>query len=323
MKNKLISIIDCYVYNDNVKNLLIEKINFLKSIGRDILLISNSHIDKEIVEEVNFFLYDRNNPLFELDYSKYDAVDFYEYYDHFEVHDIVSNRQRHGLSVLINLFRSIKIAKSMGYDFFERHEVDDIMGEESKNNLKNLPLDNFYFINYRELDESDISFHYFMFNIDFFLKNVKEVNSEIDYNLNINDFEIKNKFYNVEQYLYNFLIKSDSFESNKENSIKKTFTDTKWNTSSTPQNFKNNKSNVIFNLYQVVNDKSRNVIYFKNNSNQNKNIRFKTNNMDKSFILNEQHWYYQPINNTYSVDVWIDDTYHNIVSDGESYIKFN
>jgi len=319
MNNKLISIIDCFIYNDNVKKLLVDKINLLKSIGRDVMLISNSVVDKEIVENVDFFLYDKNNNLFEYNYENYEGVDFYEYFEHFDVHNIISSKQPHGLSVLINIFRAVKMAKVLGYDFFERHEVDDVMGEDSIKFLKDLPLSNFYFVNERGDIKSDISFHYFMFEIDFFLKNIKRVRNENDYKLNIKDFDYTDNFYSVEQYFYNYLKVTDIHEDNLKNKIKDCFNDTFWNTSSTPENF---NFNMMFNLYKKNNDLENNVFFIKNNAQIEKNIVFRYGDIKDSITLKNNMWFYRFVPKEYSLDLWINDEYYNLVCDETSYINF-
>ncbi len=67
----------------------------------------------EFVNKVNYFFYDKRNQLFVEKYSKYDLVNYWTVYDGFKVSNYFPHSQNHGLSVLINLFRSVKIAKEL------------------------------------------------------------------------------------------------------------------------------------------------------------------------------------------------------------------
>jgi hypothetical protein len=176
--------------------------------------------------------------------------------DSLEIYEILPGLQRHGLSVMINLFRAIKFCEELGYTHFQRIEVDALMGEESINFMKKVPFlceeENkkclFYF------NEDDVSFHYFFSEIKYFLENINEIKTENDYIKYINENFGERKFKIVEQYLKHNLDKSISnvYSKNNEQMIKD-FPDTEWNTETSESNIQNVYNGCTTELYKVLN----------------------------------------------------------------------
>jgi hypothetical protein len=119
---KPIVIIDAFVTDKEEEGTLISFIDSIKTIGDDLLLMSNTTTSKEVQEKVDYFFYDKQNRLFAEEYSKYDYVNYWTSYDWFKVSNWFPHTQNHGLSVLISLFRSVKIAKELGYTHFYKME---------------------------------------------------------------------------------------------------------------------------------------------------------------------------------------------------------
>jgi hypothetical protein len=177
----------------------------------------------------------------------------------FRINEVTHGMQRHGLSVMINLFDSLKLAKSLGYDYFQRFEIDSIHGPEAMNFVNNVPLmlqengkEGLFYVNHYP-DSSDFSFHYFFCNIDLFLKSVKTIKSEKDYQDYLYEKFGSKKFMNVEEYLY------DNFEKNGfENLIIKPsgeqrvdFPDTLWNTETSMSNIDEKYKGATTKFYKV------------------------------------------------------------------------
>jgi enoyl-[acyl-carrier-protein] reductase (NADH) len=55
-------------------------------------------------------------------------INLWKIMDGFKVNEHTSGLQKHGLSVLVNLFNALKMAKNLGYTHFQRVEADDIFG---------------------------------------------------------------------------------------------------------------------------------------------------------------------------------------------------
>jgi hypothetical protein len=111
---KSIILLDAFVTDKQEEGTLINFIDSIKTIGDDLLLMSNTTTSKEVQEKVDYFFYDKQNRLFSEKYSKYDYVNYWTSYDWFKVSNWFPHTQNHGLSVLISLFRSVKIAKELG-----------------------------------------------------------------------------------------------------------------------------------------------------------------------------------------------------------------
>lgn len=249
---KYIAIVDCFVHSEKVENKLIECIERLVEDKIPILLISNTLVKSEILEKVDFYLYDKRNQLFSEKYSGVRDIDLWKTNDTFEAHEIKSGLQRHGLSVLINLFSSLNFAKSQGYSHFFRFEVDDEFGSQSREFIKSVPSlvsslnkKSLFYFNENSYEPNNISFHFMYSEIDFFLNSVPTITKESDYvkyllnkkgNL---DFEI------AEEYIYNNIVKSDIGQILRKDGSKDMeidFPDTIWNTivseSNTSEKFK-------------------------------------------------------------------------------------
>jgi len=261
MKHKqCITIIDSFVHNSSVRSKLIDCINKLKKRNHDILLISNTKIDNEIQDKVNFFLYDSRNQLFQNKYDNYLKTDFWRNHGPFIVHDIVPGLQKHGLSVLVNLFNAIHIAKLLGYTYFERLEVDDIMGQKSLDWIDQVPYickeqkrNGLFYFNERENKrESDISFHYFYCNIDYFLEQVGRISNEDEYKNFLLTFQHNLDFMIVERYVYEYLKgeRSNIIKKNGVTDISIDFPDTIWNTETTPSNISFEHGDCVTKLYR-------------------------------------------------------------------------
>lgn len=233
MKKKPITIIDCFVHSEEIEVKLIEFINNLKNNGHDIFLISNTTVKQTIVDSVDYYFYNNRNLLFSEDKFEGESFKLWKVDDNIEIHEILFSIQRHGLSVLSNLFTALKISLQLGYSHFQRIEVDTIISEKGMKFIDGVPLlchDNnkkglFYF------NDDDISFHYFYCEIDEFLKSVEEINNDEDYLRYLERNFGSNKFITVERFV------RQNFDDNSKKLLIKTgldmysdFDGTKWNT---------------------------------------------------------------------------------------------
>lgn len=261
---KLITIIDSFVIDENIEKLLIEDINKFKVIDSEIFLISNTPIRKEISKMVEYCFYDHNNRKFNKNnYSEYDKIDYWYSTDKIEIHNIVDCTQPHGLSVLVNLFNSLHIAKILGYTHFQRIEVDDIYSEKSLQWIKSVPdicsiqkKDGLFYFNE---DEKNISFHYFYCNIDLFLEKIERIVTEQDY---INYYP--KKFLLVENYVYDNFQKNGSVEilhRNGKSDMTHDFEDTIWNTVTSKSNILDNDKECTTYLYYMAAKNENNFVF--------------------------------------------------------------
>lgn len=244
---KFIAIVDSFVHKKEVEEKLIECLNRLEEDGIPVLLISNTKINPEILEKVDHFFYDGRNQLFtDGRFTNVRDIDLFKDNDVFEAHEIKSGLQKHGLSVLVNIFNSLNYAKSLGYTHFFRFEVDDEFGQKSREFIKEVPklvLENnkkalFYFNEgefhngVNDSEPENVSFHFMYSEIDFFLNNITKISNESDYEKYLLSTKGNLDFEIVEEFIYNNLKRSDQnliLKKNGSVDMRNDFPDTEWN----------------------------------------------------------------------------------------------
>lgn len=255
---KTISIIDCFVHDSAVETNLESCVSKLKSSGHDVLLISNTTISRKILECVDFFIYDSRNQLFENDYDGISDVDFWTDYGSFVVHNMKSGIQKHGLSVLINLFNALRISKELGYTHFQRFETDDLYGPLSLDWINKIPKviqdqskKGLFYIN-RHNYPPDASFHYFNCEIEYFLNEFRNIKSEDDYEKFLFESQGNKKFRIVEEFLYHHIVERESELIMKDGGkMSEDFPDTIWNTVCSSSNLPTKYKGCITGIYRV------------------------------------------------------------------------
>lgn len=255
---KTISIIDCFVHDAKVESNLIECINRLKANGHDVFLVSNTSIRKETLDMVDYHFYDSRNQLFRKEYPGVSDVDFWSNKGHFTVHNLKSGLQKHGLSVLVNLFNVLDIAKNIGYTHFQRFETDDLYGENSmlwisqipetviKNDKKGL-----FYLNESNYPK-DASFHYFFCEIDHFMKTMPRISKEEDYEDYLMNIQGSRDFKIVEAYIYDNLDKGSVLIREGNIEMKSDFPDTTWNTVVSVSNLPTKYKGCISGIYRKL-----------------------------------------------------------------------
>lgn len=238
---KIITITDCFVRNDQIESKLKDSLIRAKELNNDILLISNTTVNKEVMDLCDFFLYDRRNQLFQKEYENVEYVDFYIGLEGFTIHNVVKGMQRHGLSVLINLYNSVSYAKTLGYKYFQRIECDDIFGPVSLKKIKSLREESISLnkkgIFYVNNKEANISFHYFFCEIDHFLNCFYKIANEDDYEKYITERSPCPKFMIAEEFVYENIAESiDQLHIKNGENMDDDFPDTLWNTETSDSN---------------------------------------------------------------------------------------
>jgi hypothetical protein len=258
---KSILILDGYVTDDADETLLNNFIDSSKSIGDDVLLMSNTKISKTTQDKVNYFFYDHRNQLFKEEYEKYEWVNYWTKYDTFKVYNTFLHTQKHGLSVLINLYRAVKIAKDLGYTHFYKMEYDARLGDETKDKIQRLNkecIENdkkgvFFIENFD--DHSSMSVHYFFCEIDFFLNNFWDIKSEEDYIKFIEKEYGYRNFQIMENFMYENLKKINPIDVDVRLDFFGYFSDTLWNSKQTRVYYEKESRECASDIYLVYEKK--------------------------------------------------------------------
>jgi glycosyltransferase involved in cell wall biosynthesis len=235
-KYNTITIIDSFISNNSVLLKLKETIKELKKFGHNILLVSNTVPPEEVIKSVDYFLYNHENKLFSQNFDDINYCDLWKSYPQITIHEISEEFQKHGLSVLSNLFNSLDLAKSLGFTHFQRIEVDDLYSDKGYEFMNKVPelcyegnKKSLFYIN----KGKDISFHYFFSEINFFLEKFTKINSEESYKKFLINNGFNNSFKPVEVYLYHSLNKGNEQNvlfRNGEEEMNIDFEGTIWNT---------------------------------------------------------------------------------------------
>jgi hypothetical protein len=178
MKN--IIIINSYANTDEKLNVLFNYILQIKKSNNHILLTSHLPLPSNIVELVNYYIYDKENLLLPIERSP--VVWFADYEEYINL-----NCSRHAYTIIKNVYNSLNFAKSLGYKNFIFSEGDCVFNNEGVDKLQCIYdiLENtnkklFMF----KLENQIYNKHKFLYitnffagNIDYFLKNIPLVKS--------------------------------------------------------------------------------------------------------------------------------------------------
>ena len=254
---KTITIVDCFVHNENVLIKLESCIDNLKKYNHKILLVSNTIVPENILKNVDYYFYSSNNTLFEGEYTNSEPVVFWKNLGNFSTNEVINTIQKHGLPVLVNLFNSLDLSKSLGFTHFQRIEVDDLYTESGYEYMLKVPLichknnkkGMFYFNEGR-----DVSFHYFFTEIEYFQKIINRIDCEEDYKNYLQNHGYGTDFINVEKYLYDNITRKDGgllIRKNGEQEMNNDFQDTNWNTETTISNVSSKFKGCSTKLYTI------------------------------------------------------------------------
>jgi|694.fasta_scaffold62089_2 glycosyltransferase involved in cell wall biosynthesis len=271
-KYKTLTIIDSFVSNNSVLLKLKESISKLKRHGNKILLVSNTVPPDEVIKTVDYFLYNHENKLFSQNFDDINYCDLWKDFPQITIHEISEEFQKHGLSVLSNIFNCLDLAKSLGYTHFQRLEVDDLYSEKGCEYMKTVPKlcseknkKSLFYFN----EGKDVSFHYFYSEIDFFFKNFPRVDSEESYKEFLKNSGFGKSFKPVEIYLYhnlkngdlnNVLIKNGEHEMNSD------FEGTIWNTETSQSTLHHKYEGCSTKIYNVSESNSVGVVSYNYNN---------------------------------------------------------
>lgn len=267
---KSILILDAFITDEVDEKILTNFLDSSKSFGDDVLLMTNTKISKETQDKVDFLFYDKRNQLFTEKYDNYEYVSYWIKYDWFKISNIFPHNQPHGLSVLINLFRSVKIAKDLGYTHFYKMEYDAKLTEKTKVKIKELNdecvLNNkkgvFFVANHE--DNSSMSVHYFFCEIDYFLDNFWNITCEQDY-INFLESKFGNRnFLVMERFMYENVKKLNPDDVYVKEGFLNEFDSTLWNTKQTRVYDDKKYKECVTKFYLKQNNPDEIVIYSKN-----------------------------------------------------------
>ena len=154
----------------------------LKPLGRKIILVSHYPVDQEIQRMVDYYIYDKHNPLTQHSYYTRFYHDAPEYFAEININGLKDSNQ--SLTVLTNIFNGAKAAKELGFKKFFYTTYDVMLDDDD------IPAVNEAFRTDKKLyaatlptpQGKGIQTNGIMFDIDFFLKEFDDVRTPEQWN---------------------------------------------------------------------------------------------------------------------------------------------
>jgi hypothetical protein len=184
--NDTIITIDAFANGEYKNSMLRDCIKQFKKFNLPIFLISNSGIDSETQELLDYYFFDKNDLKYTIDIPHQEIFwwtensDFmFEKKEHFT--------QPHGLSVLKNLNTTVSFVKQLGFknfihfewDFFPSDEMIEILKNKVESTISSNKKAFFYKSEeYRDGTSDDLMFYFWFSEIDFWEKHFVNVESE-------------------------------------------------------------------------------------------------------------------------------------------------
>jgi len=226
MEVKEIIIVDAYIKHPSSENLFCEQLEWFKTINIPVLVNSNAILSERVLNMVDYYFYDKKNLLFaESDFDEIDKS--YYLFSDYKVKVRIENLnfQRHALSVLVNLFNTLHLAKSLGYTHFHRFEYDCVGGPNMASIVKEVSVlckdkKGFVYMSnpYRVDDKSfknSINPFYFYFEIDYFLRTITRIVDKCSYFEYLHQNNLDKYYLSYERYIAENIKQNDvNFRSN-------------------------------------------------------------------------------------------------------------
>jgi glycosyltransferase involved in cell wall biosynthesis len=160
-----------------------DTINSLKPLGRKIILVSHYPVDQDIQNMVDYYIYDRYNPLTHHTYYSRFYNDKPDYFAEININVLKNSNQ--SLTVLTNMFNGAKAAKELGFKrfFYTTYDVAldprdvDVVNEAFKTDKK------LYAATLPTPQGKGIQTNGIMFDTDFFLKEFDDVRTPEEWNI--------------------------------------------------------------------------------------------------------------------------------------------
>lgn len=210
-----ILIVDAFFHDEYCLTTFNSYLEQVKKLGIPIMLVTNSKFDQSLTDKVDYILYDSNNRLFRKEYKDIGHIVFYWINDEYYISLGTPAYQRHGLSVLSNLYHTTNLAKSLGYTHFYRIEYDCVL--DNMENIKSI-VDEVYNTNTKGMihinEEKYVSFQIWYFDLEYFTKYFSVINNENDYVIAKDKFKHERDFISAEEFVYNVIKHSDGGFSN-------------------------------------------------------------------------------------------------------------
>lgn len=167
--NKNITIIDCFADSDSKLEILRECINKVKKNNNHILLVSHCTLPPDIISQVNYFIYDKENTFNE----KNIYLTWYKYYNEFDIEINVSTPgilpqcKSHEFPIIKSMRNAFNFIKSLHYENFFFLEFDNLFEQIELNRIKKIQSDTLFLKKqisfFTEIYQNEMCYHTLFF----------------------------------------------------------------------------------------------------------------------------------------------------------------
>ena len=231
---KEIFLIDAYLNSEKSKIVFKEAMKRIRDADFKICLVTNLKPSSDILDVVDYCFFDENNRIFKTEFDEYPIINIYASNGELSIRSESLHKQKHSLSVHINMYRGMEILKSLGYTHCYRMEYDGLIDDLDMAKVKNMPseLGEKKGIFYADKNNKHIFYHLWYCDIDWMLENITRIRTEEDYVNRVLELTGMKKFLPAEEYLsldlrakYDEILVLETVE----NSTNSEFPHTKWN----------------------------------------------------------------------------------------------
>ena len=201
-----ILIVDAFFHDDYCVTTFKQYLASVKRLNVPIMLITNSKFDTSLIDEVDYVVYDSNNRLFKKSYDGVDNIVLYTIDNDKYLSLGTPALQKHGLSVLSNLYHSTNLAKSLGYTHFYRIEYDCQLDDVEK--IAAIPAvvqksgkKGLVYVNQNKY----VSYQLWYMELDYFTTYFPQINSEDDYPAAKKAIGATKDFVTAEEFIYHMI----------------------------------------------------------------------------------------------------------------------
>lgn len=212
-KNKNIDYNDVFIVSSHpnykaTNDITLDCIKSLKKSGKKVILTTHCPISKELQESVDYFIYDKNNPLIVHDFFVRSWFEFPQYYCEINLTKN-QNNLNHAVGVLINYYNGLILANELGFKIAHCINFDIVVSEEDLQVFENIKWDMLrenkkgYFMNTKEQEGMTLKTIFFSINPAYFIEKFTYPLTEEIY---LQEKEKNNSETNcLENYVYNNL----------------------------------------------------------------------------------------------------------------------
>jgi hypothetical protein len=128
---KNIIVVGCFITNEFKKRVLINFLNQVKKTGCEIVLVSHISVDEDILNLVDYFIYDKENE--KLPKENVPLIWFADSQEYINIYSAF-----HGLAISKNVYNALKLFQDTDYRYFIYIEFDYILHDSDVYNLSNI-----------------------------------------------------------------------------------------------------------------------------------------------------------------------------------------